>query len=154
MTKMNPMKHIARVLLWLPAWSFTTIVTAAILWLTLAPDPLPDNDLPLFPGFDKVAHACMFGGLYFAAAFDLVSRGCRRKGITQKFAPLPVKAAYITALSVTAFGGAVELIQGAMAMGRGCDMADFCADAAGVAIAMLLTPPVLRAMSAGGKRGQ
>ena len=48
------------------------------------------------------------------------------------------------ALFCVAFGGAVELIQGAMAMGRGCDLWDFVADTVGVALSVALTPPVLK----------
>lgn len=139
----NPLKPIARLLLKLPAWAFTTLVTAAILWLTLAPDPLPDNELPLFPGLDKVAHACMFGGLYFAASFDWMSR---RRGGTPPFALPSTRACAAIAAATAAFGGAIELLQGAMDMGRGCDPYDFAADIAGVAAAVLLTPAVLRAM--------
>lgn len=67
---------------------FSAIVLTAILWLTLSPDPLPDNDLPLFEGMDKIVHACMFGGLYFALRFDL-TLWTRRHGNTHPNAPIP-----------------------------------------------------------------
>lgn len=144
--KANPLPFIARILLLLPAWMFSILVIAAILWLTLAPDPLPDNDLPLFPGFDKVGHACMFGGLYFAAAFDWSTRHRKSHTYPDTGFNLPAKHAIAIALAAIAFGGAIELIQGAMGMGRGCDIFDFLADTAGVAVSALITPCILRAM--------
>lgn len=39
---------------------------------------------------------------------------------------------------VVLFGGAIELLQGAMAMGRGEDWADFMADAAGAVIGWII----------------
>ena len=54
----------------LPVGLCTILVTGAILWLTLAPHPLPESDMPVIPGMDKVVHGCMFGGLYFILAFD------------------------------------------------------------------------------------
>lgn len=108
-----------------PAWGFTILVTAAILWLTLAPDPLPEESLPTFPGMDKVAHACMFGGLLIAVIWDWLALSGRRLG---KKRPL------WAALAVAAFGGAVELVQEAMGMGRGADILDFLADCGGVAL--------------------
>ncbi len=143
--RFNLLPSVARLLLLLPQGLFTMLVTAAIFWLTLAPDPLPDNDIQLFPGFDKVAHACMFGGLYFAAAFDLVARH-RGKGKTHLHAALPPIATVVTAVASIAFGGLIELVQEGMNMGRGCDLMDFVADIAGVVIAVLLTPVVLHAM--------
>lgn len=141
--KMN--EHDYRLKRWLaviPAGLPTVIVTAAILWLTLAPHPLPDNDMPMIPGLDKVVHACMFGGLYFIAALDLAIGRTRRKKAV--FPLLKRTTALCLALSVAAFGGIIELAQGAMGLGRGCDPADFVADAAGVALAVWLTPRVVR----------
>lgn len=118
---------------------FSAIVLTAILWLTLSPDPLPDNDLPLFDGMDKIVHACMFGGLYFALRFDL-TLWTRRHGNTAL--PLGGRIAII-AIPIIA-GGAIELLQESMVMGRGCEFADFLADIAGVVIAI----PISRAIIA------
>ena len=46
------------------------VTLAAVLWLTLAPQPLPDLDVPPFDGLDKVMHAVMMGGLAGAFMFD------------------------------------------------------------------------------------
>lgn len=108
---------------WVPRWAFTALVVAAILWLTLAPQPLPEEDLPTFPGMDKVAHACMFGGLLIALLWDwTVVRGNR----------IGKKRPLLAALAVAAFGGAIELVQEAMGMGRGADILDFLADCGGI----------------------
>lgn len=124
----------------IPPGVLTGLTICAILWLTLAPDPLPDNDIPMFEGMDKVVHACMFGGLYFMMALDRVIVRSR-KSIDP---PHAVGVMWWGALFCVAFGGAVELIQGAMAMGRGCDLWDFVADTVGVALSVALTPPVLK----------
>ncbi len=87
----------------------TAVVVLAILWLTLAPKPLPDSDVHWFEGADKVVHGCMFGGLFFVMGLDWVISG-RKLG-------LPVGMAL--AGVCVAFGGGIELVQGAMDMGRG-----------------------------------
>ncbi len=136
------MRFWRRVLTRIPAGVFTMAVTAAILWLTLAPHPLPDNDMPVIPGLDKVVLACMFGGFYFVLALDSVLwRAGRKKAIRSL---VTGRMAVAFALASVVFGGAIELAQGAMGMGRGCDVWDFVADAAGVAVAVWLTPDVLK----------
>lgn len=125
-----------------PAWVFSALVVAAILWLTLAREPLPRNSLPLIPGFDKLGHACMFGGLYFAAAFDwrlhLLRRGKGKSRRGRAF------GAVLLAGSCIAFGGLIELLQEWMGQGRSADWLDFAADAAGVLLSTAVTPWVLR----------
>lgn len=108
----------------LPPWLLTSLTVLAILYLTLMPHPLPDNDIHLFAGADKVVHAVMFGGLYLMMWADRARRGqswrrCR---------------AMVMAAVAIAFGGLIELIQQWMGMGRGCELADWAADAAGVII--------------------
>ena len=46
------------------------IVIAVILYATLNDNPLGADELPIFPGADKVIHAIMFGGLFSAISFD------------------------------------------------------------------------------------
>jgi len=148
-------RSLSGLILRIPAGVLTAVVMAAILWLTLAPHPLPENDLPLFPGADKLVHACMFGGLYFIMALDAVTWRVAhaRKRRAHSGGPetetgistvLPVKMSVLFALAAILTGGAIELAQGAMGLGRGCDLFDFLADAAGVLLAVWLTPPVLR----------
>lgn len=120
----------------LPMWTFTVIVFVAILYLTLMPDPLPDNDIELFPHADKVVHAIMFGGMYFVVYFDRYRQVLRRGGegsVSRRFT-------MTVALSVVAFGGIIELIQSAMGAGRSADWLDFAADTAGVILSMSVSP--------------
>lgn len=119
-----------------PPYAFTIVVIAAILYLTLVPKPLPETDLPLIPHLDKVVHACMFGGLVFVISLDY--RRSRRH---------PVLTAGTMTLFCTLsiiFGGIIELLQGWMEMGRGCDIYDFIADSAGAILSSLISPVIIR----------
>ena len=107
----------------LPAWTLTIICFLAICWLTLAPDPLPDNDLPLFPGADKLVHAIMFGGFTLCIILDWN----RRHGW-----PSAIRKADIYApLYASLFGGVTELLQQKMDAGRSADVWDLVADVIG-----------------------
>ena len=95
----------------------TAVVAGAILWLTLAPQPLPEADIPVFEGADKVVHGLMFGGLVFAMVFDREVWLMRHR-----LSPDSRKERYFIALffllAVLA-GGGIELLQGAMGVGTG-----------------------------------
>lgn len=123
----------------LPKWLLTILCSAAIIWLTLAPHPLGDNDLPLFPGADKLAHALMFGGLTFCILLDI------RRGDGWK--PLSCKAVVTAILSAVLLGALTEILQDAMQLGRGGDILDLAADSAGsiiIAISYKLLSPILK----------
>ena len=94
---------------WLPS----AIVITVILYATLFPDPAGSDMLPLIPHIDKLIHAIMFGGLAGALAFDYERTGSRQR-------PEPRVMLICCAISL-AFGGAIELLQGAMGLGRGAD---------------------------------
>lgn len=113
---------------WIPPYQLTLAVGIVILYLTLLPKPFGEEDLPLFPGADKLAHCCMFGGLALTYIFE-------RK---RDHRPVSMKGALITASVVTIFGIAVEFIQNAMGLGRSGDLADAIADAAGAFAAVPL----------------
>lgn len=113
---------------WIPPYQLTIAVGIVILYLTLLPKPFGEEDLPLFPGADKLAHCCMFGGLALTYIFE--RKRDRR--------PLSLKGALITASAATLFGIAVEFIQDAMNLGRCGDMADALADAVGAFAAVPL----------------
>lgn len=106
------------------------MTVASILWLTLAPDPLGDDAPRLFPGADKVAHAIMFG---FLTAMVLLDRQ-RKNG----WAPVSAPSAWGAAAFSTALGVAIEVAQLMMALGRGFEVADMAADAAGAALCALI----------------
>ena len=107
----------------LPAWLFTALTVGLILWLTLSPDPLDDEDIPLFPGADKIAHAIMFG---FLTVMILLDRQRKRewRRLTKRF----ILGAAATS---TFLGIAVEFAQLLMRMGRSFETADMLADAVG-----------------------
>lgn len=113
-----------------PAWVFTGIVLAIILWLTLAPHPLGDEEIPLFPGADKLIHAIMFGTLSAVLLFDW-SRAHLWKAV-------PWSLSIIFSLLAAATGIAIEFAQNAMGLGRSLEVWDMIADTLGAIVAMLL----------------
>ncbi len=120
------MKKLKRLLSKLPPWSLTVVVVAAILWLTLAPRPLGDEDIPWFPGADKIAHAIMFGGLALVILIDYErSHGWRR---------ITLANAYTAAVISSLAGAAVEMGQVMMGLGRSFEWNDILADALGAFI--------------------
>ncbi len=123
-------KTVIRLISRLPAWTLTIVGAAVILWLTLSPAPVDMEDIPLFPGADKVAHALMFGGFDILLLTDLA----RRKGWHR----LTGRTVIGTVLISAAFGLIVEVAQLTMEMGRSFEWADFGADFLGAAICGLL----------------
>lgn len=107
----------------LPAWTLTIVCFLSICWLTLAPHPLPDNDIPLFPGADKIVHAIMFGGFTLCIILDWN----RRHGW-----PVTVsKADWYAPVYASGFGIVTELLQQEMNAGRSGDVWDLVADIIG-----------------------
>ena len=109
-------------LLFIPGYQLTLIVIVMILYLTLLPQPLGEEEFPLFEDADKVVHFIMFGGLTGTFIFD-------RWRISK---PLTPTAAIIVALCSAAFGALIEWLQYAMALGRaGNDVWDALANTLG-----------------------
>ncbi|MDE6091000.1 MAG: VanZ family protein [Duncaniella sp.] len=113
---------------WIPPYQLTLAVAAVILYLTLLPKPFGEEDIPLFPGADKLAHCCMFGGLALTFIFE-------RYRIGKK---LTLGQSFMAATIVSVFGIAVEFIQNAMHIGRSGDIADAIADIIGAFAAVPL----------------
>ncbi|MDE6048707.1 MAG: GNAT family N-acetyltransferase, partial [Paramuribaculum sp.] len=108
---------------------FTLVVLLSICWFTLMPKPLPDNDIQLFPGADKVAHFIIFGAFAGALFIDIMRAGTKRHaGI----------CAIVAALISSCFGITVEFLQMAMDMGRSAEFADVVADILGAVSAALI----------------
>lgn len=104
-----------------------------ILYLTLLPQPLGDEEIPLFEGADKVVHFIMFGGLTGTYIFDRWRTG----------KPVRMKGALLTALISALLGILVEYLQSAMGLGRtGNDIYDALANTLGAFTAV----PVCRAL--------
>ncbi len=110
----------------LPPWILTIVCFLAICWLTLAPHPLPDNDIPLFPGADKLVHAIMFGGFTLCIILDWN----RRHG----WPPTIHKAECFAPVFASAFGIITEILQNEMHAGRSGDVWDLVADITGAFI--------------------
>lgn len=127
-----------KILTRLPAWTFTVIIMAIICYLTLVPRPLPDMDMPVIPGLDKVVHAIMFGALAGAICLDVA----RKRGIAALTAGLLTVAFVVASLA----GGAIELLQAVMEQGRSCEIWDFVADSVGSLLAVMVARPFIGAL--------
>lgn len=113
----------------IPRFLTSAVVTAGVLYLTLAPRPFGSVRIPLFEGADKVVHFMMFFAMAFAYHFDF------RRG------KKPVDEARLMGwifVSLSAFGGLIELAQWKMRMGRSGDWYDLLADIAGAAYGIIL----------------
>ncbi|MDE6271426.1 MAG: VanZ family protein [Muribaculaceae bacterium] len=108
-----------------PKWILTIVCLGVIGWLTLVPQPLGEEELPLFPGADKVAHGVMFFSLALCLFFDtLRSRGWR-----------PLRLPLVAGLTLIAMlvGIGIECVQ--PSVGRGFEFWDMVADAFGAVLA-------------------
>lgn len=113
----------------IPRFLTSAVVTAGVLYLTLAPRPFGSVRIPLFEGADKVVHFVMFFAMAFAYHFDF------RRG------KKPVDEARLMGwifVSLSAFGGLIELAQWKMRMGRSGDWYDLLADIAGAVYGIIL----------------
>lgn len=113
----------------IPRFLTSAVVTAGVLYLTLAPRPFGSVRIPLFEGADKVVHFMMFFAMAFAYLFDF------RRG------KKPVDEARLMGwifVSLSAFGGLIELAQWKMRMGRSGDWYDLLADIAGAVYGIIL----------------
>lgn len=117
---------------YLPAWSLSVVVFAAIVWLTLGKPPSPPDDFALWEHTDKIVHAFMFGSLFMAMCVDWYRGHTTRK---PRYFSAPVAAFFGWACVA---GALIELLQ--PHFGRTCDLYDFYADAVGVLAAWLLMP--------------
>lgn len=117
----------------IPPYQTTIALVITILYLTLLPHPLGEEELPLFDGADKIAHFMMFGVLTGAFIFDRWRIG----------RSLNMKGALATATVSMILGAGVEYLQYALAWGRsGNDIYDAMANALGAFTAV----PVCRAL--------
>lgn len=104
------------------AWFAAGLVLAAAITVTSL---VPASELPAIGLSDKVEHLLA----YVALGFWFASLISRRDHV-------------FLALALLAFGGAIEIAQGWMALGRQADLVDLLADAigSGIGIALAITP--------------
>lgn len=119
-------------------WTYvpTTFVLIAITYLSLAEDPVHAREIPLFEGADKLVHGCMYLALVVVGCFDMYRVGKR---------PSICRCAGWTVVAV-AWGGLMELLQGALTMGRTADWFDFLANSCGALVGLAVSWYVLPAM--------
>lgn len=119
----------------IPVGTISAVIFSAVLLLTLMPsDGIPSVSIP---HIDKAVHFIMFGSLSVVMLFDwsrYVGRVYARQLIT------------VAVLSTVA-GGIIELLQGAMGMGRGADWFDLLADASGAFLMPVLFYPVIKCLA-------
>lgn len=113
----------------IPRFVTSATVTAAVLYLTLAPRPFGGIHVPMFEGADKVVHFLMFFAMAAAYHFD-----CRRrqKGIDE------ARLLGWLLVALTAIGAVIEIAQSLMAMGRSGDLTDLLADIVGAFYGLLI----------------
>lgn len=109
-------------------YPFSLFIIATVTYLSFFQPPKLDDDLPLFPHFDKVVHVCMYFGMSGMLWLEFL-RAHRRDST-------PLWHAWIGAvLCPVAFSGLVEVLQSTCTTYRGGDWLDFAANSAGVVLA-------------------
>lgn len=112
---------------YIPRFLTTAVVFAAILYFTLFPKPIGLDELPMFPGVDKVVHCIMFFALAASVHFDCARMVMFRKR-RQDYVPV------VSFVVASVVGGLIEIVQHVMHMGRSADAIDWAADCLGAAI--------------------
>lgn len=125
----------------IPLGLSSLLIIAVVCYLTLDPKPFGDEEIPLFPGADKVAHFLMFGALAGALSLDLWRRGWNGPGLNPgalpssdapSSYPSPSLAKCILCFIVSSVaGGIIELLQQQMQLGRSAELSDLVADSLG-----------------------
>ncbi|MBO6251327.1 MAG: VanZ family protein [Muribaculaceae bacterium] len=106
------------------------IITALVIYLSLAHDPFHTSELPLFPGADKWAHVVMYIAVTAVYMLDYA------KHKLPHHPKLNVDLALTSSASV--LGLLMEVGQLIMHNGRGFEWADWTADTMGAIIGLLL----------------
>lgn len=135
---------IAKIIDSIPRLLCSLLTVSVILWLTLAPRPVGEMEVPLFPGADKLVHALMFGFLTWMLHIDTGKMTRRTPGAV---------ATMMCAVAATLFGALTEWLQQSMQAGRTAEAADLMADAAGAALVCILILMLRFRKTASGSRG-
>ena len=130
-------------LYYLKKYPLSIMVILAILFLSFFQPPSLD-DIPLFPGIDKVVHFCMYGGLSGMLWLEFLRN--HRNGNVQ------VWHAWLGAVVCPMLmSGIIELLQEYCTTYRGGDWFDLLANICGVIVASLFAWFVLRPWIVKGK---
>ena len=114
-----------QILQYIPPYFTTIVVFIAICYLSLAPDPMPEENRWLdFAGADKVVHFMMYCTLCVTFCFDYY-RHNKRPHNSRIIIP-------VAGIAATLIGGFIEILQYSMQLGRSGDIIDFIADTLGV----------------------
>lgn len=115
---------------YLKKWAFvpTLLVLMAITYLSLAEDPVHAREMHLFEGADKLVHGCMYLGLVVVGCYDMYRVGLRPTGTS----------CLLWCVVAVAWGGLMELLQGALTVGRSADWFDFLANSCGALVGLVL----------------
>jgi VanZ family protein len=122
-------------LYYIKKYPFSLAVILIVIYLSFFKPP--SIDIPLFDGFDKVAHLCMYAGLSGMLWLEFL-RNHRKGGLKVKRA---IAGAVVCPIL---FGGLIELGQAYLTQYRGGDGLDFLANTTGVLIASLIAWYILR----------
>lgn len=113
----------------LPVGLVSFIATAFVAYMSLSVNPMDVNDLPLFPGADKIAHIILYYFLTLAYIFDY----------SNHIYPHHIKLNIELALCASAFvlGVLMEAGQGFLDMGRSMSFYDGIANLVGVLLCFI-----------------
>lgn len=121
---------------YLKKYPFSLALIALVCYLSLFRPPKVD-DLPLFPGFDKLVHFCMYGAISGMLWLEFLRN--HRRGVEVLW------HAWIGAvLCPVVMSGAIELLQSYCTSYRSGDWLDFLANSCGVAAATAFAWFVMR----------
>lgn len=111
-------------------YPLSLLVIFTVIYLSFFRPPEIDDDIPLFPGIDKVVHLCMYLGMSGMLWWEFFR--------AHRFERVPMWHAWVGAtLCPIIFSGIVELLQAYLTEHRGGEWWDFAANTAGVLLATL-----------------
>ncbi len=111
-----------KIILLIPSGVLSLLVTAAVAYLSLAPDPVGE-DFFFFHGADKVAHCLMYLGITLVYTYDLI-KACAPHHTKVN------KELVVTALAML-LGLVMESAQLGMGLGRSFEATDIAANSMG-----------------------
>ena len=114
---------------------FSIIFILGVVYLSLSNPPA--LKIPLFQGWDKMVHFCMYGGMSGVIWIEFLCKH-RKKKTKIKYAVIGV------ILTPVLFGGVMELCQKYFARYRSGDWMDFLANSVGVLLASFIAWFILR----------